>query len=89
MTPDQFISTMHRQRADQAALRLALTDLSYCLPAETKAQWLQALQSRIAKAQATAHQHPAVQRDALLAVATALEFVKKSLELPQEPNDAK
>lgn len=89
MTPDQFISTMHRQRADQTALRLALTDLSYCLPADTKAQWLQVLQTRIAKAQATAPQYPADQRDALLAVATALQFVKKSLELPPEPSDVR
>lgn len=89
MTPDQLISTMHRQRTDQIALRLALSDLGNCLPASTKDAWLQALQSRIAKAQESAHQYPADQRDALLAVATALLYVKKSLELPPEPPAAK
>ena len=85
MTPDQFISTMHRQRADQTALRLALVDLAQCLLPEQRAQWLQALQSRMATARSTAKDYPADQREGLLAMATAMDYLHRSLAQPATP----
>jgi hypothetical protein len=85
MTPDQLISTMHRQRTELAAMRLAMTDLGHLLAPEVREQWLQALQSRTEKARATAHTYPRETQDALLAMANSLELLHKALAMPPEP----
>ena len=85
MTPDQFISTMHRQRADQMAMRLAMEDLANLLAPELKAQWMQALQSRIATARKAAPSLPTDQREGVLAMATALDYLHRSMARPAEP----
>jgi len=85
MTPDQLFSTLHRQRTELAAMRLAMTDLGNLLAPDVRSQWLQALQARAAKARRTAHQHPADTRDALVALATSLELLHKALAMPPEP----
>jgi hypothetical protein len=69
---------------------LALSDLAQCLAPELRAQWLQALQSRISKARSTAQSYPEAQRDGLLAMATSMEYLHKSLAefgLPQKSDD--
>lgn len=81
MTPDQFLSTMHRQRTDLIALRQAMGDLASCLPAQVRDEWLTALQARTAKARATAqvpNQDPDLSA-ALEANAAALEALGKML----------
>lgn len=81
MTPDQFLSTLHRQRTDLIAVRQAMSDLANCLPAQVRDEWLTALQARAAKARATA-QAPNKDTDlsaALDANATALEALGKML----------
>lgn len=82
MTPDQLLSTMHRQRADMIAMRQAMSDLASCLPTEVRDAWLSTLRSRTAKVRAAA-QAPQQDTDlagALQANVTALEFLLKSLE---------
>jgi hypothetical protein len=85
MTPDQLISTMHRQRADQMATRLALEDLANLLEPTLKARWMQALQSRIATARAPAPNLTQDQQAGLAAMATALDYLHRSMSRPAEP----
>jgi hypothetical protein len=91
MTPDIFMSAQHRQRVDQSALRLALVDLAQLLEPALREQWLQALRSRTATARAAALELPADQAAAVLAMATALEYLTRSLATPKTPttDDAK
>lgn len=87
MTPDQFLSTLHRQRADSIAIRQAMSDLANCLPAPMRDAWLSALRARIATIQ-TAAQAPNQEPDlaaGLQANATALEFLTQSLAQGQRP----
>lgn len=79
MTPDQLLSSLHRQRTDLTAMRLALSDLAQLLPADVRAQWLTALQTRIATTRQAAPNLPPDQRDALQATAVSLEYLHKSL----------
>lgn len=45
MTPDELFTRVHRQRADLAAVELAMDALMASLPAEAQSKWLAALQS--------------------------------------------
>lgn len=85
MTPDQFLSTFHRQRMDQMALRLALTDLAQCLEPSLREKWLQALQARIAKSRKFAQTLPADQRQGMLETVTALQSLYRGLSEDQPP----
>ena len=87
MAPDQFISTIHRQWADQTALRMALTDLAQVLLPEQREQWLQALQARIANVQLSAQTLPADHRAGGLELVAALDFLHKSLAQLPEPSE--
>lgn len=65
---------------DQMAMRLALTDLANCLPPDTRAAWLSALQSRIATTHKAATQtKDQDQREGLNAAVTALKFLHQGL----------
>lgn len=45
MTPDELFTRVHRQRADLAAVELAMDALMASLPAEAQLKWLADLQS--------------------------------------------
>ncbi len=45
MTPDELFTRVHRQRADLAAVELAMDALIASMPAESQQKWLAALQS--------------------------------------------
>lgn len=45
MTPDELITRVHRQRADQAATDMAMDALMSVLPPDIQQQWLAALRS--------------------------------------------
>ena len=49
MTPDELFTRVHRQRADLAAVELAMDALMVSLPPEAQQKWLAALQSLQAK----------------------------------------
>jgi hypothetical protein len=83
MTPDQFISTLHRARTDQMAMRLALTDLAQCLAPSLRDQWLQALQARIAKSRKMTQTMTPDQRAGMLEIVMALETLHRALSEDQ------
>mgnify|MGYP000107804725 FL=1 len=64
MTPDELFTRVHRQRADLAAVELAMDALMASLPAEAQMKWLAALQSlqsmRTAALQAHGHEEVAI-----------------------------
>ncbi|GEM_PF-2214117 len=45
MTPDELFTRVHRQRADLAAVELAMDALMSALPPDVQQKWLAALQS--------------------------------------------
>ena len=57
MTPDELFTRVHRQRADLAAVELAMDALMSSLPAEAQLKWLAALKSLQAMRTATARAH--------------------------------
>jgi hypothetical protein len=82
MTPDELFTRVHRQRADLAAVELALDALMAALPSPVQEQWLAALQSLQAKrtetlqkagadATAIAQSHAAIERRLLRLQANA------------------
>jgi len=55
MTPDELFTRVHRQRADLAAVELAMDALMGVLPPEARQQWLASLQSLQATRASTLH----------------------------------
>lgn len=45
MTPEELFTRVHRQRADLAAVELAMDALMASLPAEAQSKWLAALKA--------------------------------------------
>lgn len=80
MTPDEFLSTLHRQRTDIAAMRAALEELAKCLHPDVRDGWLQALQTRIAKGREAAKAMPQEQAVEVLALVQATSRLRTQLE---------
>lgn len=59
MTPDELFTRVHRQRADLAAVELAMDALMGVLMPEQQKQWLAALQTLKAKREQVARAHGA------------------------------
>ncbi len=57
MTPDELFTRVHRQRADLAAVELAIDALIASMPAEAQQKWLAALQSLQSKRTAALRAH--------------------------------
>lgn len=87
MTPDMFNTTLHAQRADLAAMRLALADLAKVLDANVSAEWLSALQARIPKAHKAALGLTQDQSQAILDLAAALARLHRSLAQQLAPKE--
>lgn len=57
MTPDELFTRVHRQRADLAAVELAMDALMASLPPEAQQKWLAALQALQSKRTAAMRAH--------------------------------
>lgn len=57
MTPDELFTRVHRQRADLAAVELAIDALMASLPPEAQQKWLVALQALQSKRTAAMREH--------------------------------
>ena len=57
MTPDELFTRVHRQRADLAAVELAMDALMASLPPDAQQKWLVALQALQSKRTAAMQAH--------------------------------
>ena len=76
MTPDELITRVHQQRADQAAVQLALDALMLSLPPEARQQWLAALRTL----QATRAEALQTQGVSALAASQANQAIERQAE---------
>lgn len=57
MTPDELFTRVHRQRADLAAVELAMDALMIALPPDVQQKWLATLQALQSKRTKEMHAH--------------------------------